>query len=63
MARGRWEILATVSARALIVEMPLTSESCLVKNGIRPQRSCTSSRSPVSRLARMMGCIVVGATL
>jgi len=33
-----------------------------VKKGIRPQRSETTSRSPASRLLRMIGWMVVGAT-
>jgi hypothetical protein len=51
------------SARALIVENPLMALRSTAKNGTSPQRSDTSSRSPVSRLARMMGCMEVGATL
>ena len=45
---------------ALMVEMPLISLMSFVKNGIRPQRRDTSSRSPVSRLLRMIGWMVVG---
>jgi hypothetical protein len=46
------------------VEMPFTSESCLVKKkSTRPQRISSSSRSPVSRALRITGWKVVGATL
>ena len=51
------------SARALMVDRPLMSLSSFVKNGTRPQRASTISRSPDFLLCRMMGWCVVGATL
>ncbi len=47
--------LVIVSALALIVERPLTSFRSFVKNGTSHQRAKIISRSPVSRLCRMMG--------
>jgi hypothetical protein len=55
--------VAMVSARALMVLMPLTSARDLLKKGMRPQRIRTNSRSLVSRASLMTGCMVVGATL
>jgi hypothetical protein len=46
-----------------MVDMPLTSLRLFVKKGISPQRMEKSSRSLVSRLLRMIGWMVVGATL
>jgi len=55
--------VGTVSALALMVEMPLILETSLVKKGIKPQRIRTISREPSSRLSRMTGWKVDGATL
>ena len=52
-----------VSALALIVVSPLISLSPFVKNGTKPQRAKTSSRSFVSLFCRTMGWCVVGAML
>jgi hypothetical protein len=46
-----------------MVEKPLKSARDLAKFGTMPHRIATISRSPVSRLLRMTGCIVVGAML
>jgi hypothetical protein len=48
------------SERALIVESPLMSSRAFVKNGAKPQRASTISRSPVSLLCLTIGWNVVG---
>ena len=55
--------VGTVSALALIVEMPLILETSLVKKGLKPQRMRTISREPFSRLSRMTDWKVDAATL
>jgi hypothetical protein len=54
---------SSVSAFALIVDIPLKSAADFAKCGTRLQRIRTSSRSPVFLALRMTGWNVVGATL
>jgi hypothetical protein len=47
--------VATDSARALKVVIPLNSFMLVAKNGTIPHRNSAISRSPESRLNRMIG--------
>jgi hypothetical protein len=57
------ESLTNDSARALIVDMPLMSDSSFVRKGMRPHRMRISSRKSSSRSLRITGWKVEGAML